>query len=122
MTLRSGNTTCPGNVNELQLIDISDITNPTLIESFPMENPHGLTKSGDLLFVCEGDSGLKAFNAVKPEELDHNQIALFNEFSTYDAISLPNGLLMVIGKDGLYQFDFSDPSNMQQISKIGIAN
>ena len=62
VTLRSG-TTCNGFTNQLDILDISNMSSPTLVKSYPMQNPHGLSKDGKLLFICDGDAGLKLFDA-----------------------------------------------------------
>lgn len=118
VTLRSGNA-CQGFVNQLDVINIRDVTNPQLIESYAMENPHGLAISGTTLFVCEGEFGLKVFDASDSRAIDRNQLAHFKDIHAYDVIPLDN-VLMVIGEDGLYQYDYSDPTNIQQLSKLTI--
>jgi len=30
-----------------------------------MTNPHGLGKQGDLLFICDGNAGLKVFGCIR---------------------------------------------------------
>lgn len=122
VTLRSGNT-CDGFTNQLDLIDVTDIHSPKLVESFPMDNPHGLAITSDrTLFVCEGNYGLKVFDADTPETLDKNRIDYIKGLSTYDVIALSNGNLLVIGSDGFYQYDYSNPKNLREISKITVAN
>jgi hypothetical protein len=58
VTLRSG-TICQGFTNQLEVIDISDLTAPTLLQTYPMTNPHGLGVDGKTLFICDGSDGLK---------------------------------------------------------------
>ncbi|MBK9190108.1 MAG: hypothetical protein IPM77_00685 [Crocinitomicaceae bacterium] len=60
VTVRS-NSFCAGDLNQLDVIDISDINNPVLQKSFEMTNPHGLGISGNALFICDGEDGLKIF-------------------------------------------------------------
>ncbi len=120
VTLRSGNE-CQGFTNQLDLIDVKDIYNPKLVESFPMDNPHGVAITTDqTLFICEGDFGLKVFDASDPEKLDNNRIDYKKGLSTYDVIALPNGNLLVIGSDGFYQYDYTNPKNLKEISKISV--
>jgi len=37
--LRSG-TECQGFANQLDVVDISDLSNPSLLKTYPMDNPH----------------------------------------------------------------------------------
>jgi len=118
VTLRSGNQ-CFGFTNELDVIDISSIQNPFLVKTYPMFNPHGLGIDGNVLFVCDGDAGLKIYDATDPMEIHMNQLAHFPDIKTYDVIPL-NGVLMMIGADGLYQYDYSNISEIVLLSTIPV--
>ena len=43
----------------------------------------------------------------------------FDDFTAYDVIPL-GGLLLVVGPDNLYQFDYTDLNNIVKISEIPI--
>lgn len=118
VTLRTGNM-CNNGQNLLEVIDISSITNPYLVKSYPMFNPHGLGTDGDLLFVCDGTAGLKIYDKSDPLAILTSQIAHYPDFDTYDVIPM-NGVLMLVGEGGIYQYDYSDPENIVQISHITI--
>ena len=118
VTLRTG-TICANGQNLLEVIDISSITNPYLVKSYPMFNPHGLGIDGNLLFICDGNAGLKVYDKTNPLEIISNQLAHFADFNTYDVIPY-NGVLMLIGSGGIYQYDYSDPSNLTLLSQIPI--
>lgn len=118
VTLRSG-TTCQGFTNQLEVLKIDNIANPTLLKTYPMSNPHGLSKQGDLLFICDGTDGLKIYNAA-----DVNNLLLIkkiNDIEAYDVIAW-NNIALVVAKNGLYQYDFSDANNIRLLSKITVAN
>lgn len=120
VTLRDG-TFCEGFINQLDVIDVSDILNPSLIESFPMDNPHGLSIKDNNLLLCEGTHGLKVFDIENVEDIPNNKIDHIKGFDAYDVISLPNrNVALVIGKDGLYQFDTSDPRNLKELSVLSV--
>lgn len=118
VTLRTG-TRCTNGSNLMEVIDISSITNPYLVKSYPMFNPHGLGVDGDLLFVCDGDAGLKVYDKSDPLQILNNQLAHYKDFNTFDVIPL-NKILMLIGANGIYQYDYSDPKNIKQISQLKI--
>lgn len=119
VTLRDG-TECQGFINQLDLVDISDLTNPFLVESFPMDNPHGLSIRGDHLMLCEGIHGLKAFDISDPQNLDEKQMDHYEGVHAFDAISLPGTapITMVIGEDGFYQFLFKPDEGFSLLSRI----
>lgn len=115
VTLRGGNA-CDGFVDQLEIIDVTDITAPQLIKIYPMDGPYGLAVRNQVVYLCDGDSGLKVYDVEDPEAmdlLDHER-----GVTTYDVISLSDSHLLMIGADGLYQYDTSDKTNLQVISHI----
>ncbi|MGB3587854.1 MAG: hypothetical protein WBA23_15000 [Tunicatimonas sp.] len=116
VTLRDGNT-CWGAQNQLDVIDISDVANPRLIESYSMDHPHGLAIDGTTLFVCEGEFGLKVFDASNSREVSESLLAHIQNIHAFDVIPL-DGVLMVIGDDGLYQYDYSNPADLKLLSTM----
>ena len=118
VTLRSGNL-CQGETNQLDVIDISDLTEPTHVKSYSMTEPYGLGIDDEILFICDGSAGLKIYDAYDPMNIDNNLIADFPDIETYDVIPL-NGILMLIGDDGLYQYDYSNLTDIQLLSSITI--
>ena len=118
VTLRGG-TECGGFTNQLDVIRISNITQPVLEASYSMVNPHGLGIRNGTLFICDGEAGLKVYNAADPRAISQNQIAHFPNIHAFDVIPLTTVLLM-IGEDGFYQYDYSDLNNIRQISHIPI--
>lgn len=118
VTIRTG-TFCGGVQNQLDLVDIRDLRRPQLIKSYQMQNPHGLGIDFPTLYLCEGTHGLKVFDVQDPFSVDKNLLAHFKKMDAYDVIPLGKTLMMV-GKDGLYQFDATDPKNLRQLSKIPV--
>jgi len=118
VTLRDG-TDCRFGQNMLDVINISNPRTPLLEKTFPMLNPHGLGIDGNVLFVCEGDHGLKVFDATDPVNLVEKQF--IKGIRTYDVIPR-NKVLLVVGKDGLMQYDYRDADNLKLLSMIPLAN
>ena len=118
VTLRSGNI-CDGFVNQLDVVNIRDLNNPTLEKTYPMDNPHGLGIDRDNLFLCEGEFGLKVFNTEDVQKISDNLIKHIGDVHAYDVIPFQNNLIMV-GQDGLYQFDYSDPAALPLLSHIPV--
>jgi len=116
VTLRTG-TSCAGSSNLLDVIDISNITSPRLVKSYMLTNPHGLSKDGNLLFICDGSDGLKLYDAA-----DVNNLKLLDHvkgIDTYDVIAW-NNTLIVVSKTGLHQYDYTDKKTMRLLSTIQI--
>jgi len=120
VTLRSG-TACGSTQNLLEVIDISSITHPYLVKSYPMYHPHGLGIDGDLLFICDGGAGLKIYDRSDPLAILANQLAHYADIDTYDVIPY-QGVLMLVGDDGIYQYDYSNPENIFELSHLDIVN
>lgn len=102
VTLRGGNE-CGALESGLFIVDISDITKPTLKKTYPMDNPYGLGVKDEKLFVCDGTSGLKVYNKTNVDD-----IALLNHFkkiNAFDVIPLESHLVL-IGDGILLQYEY----------------
>jgi len=117
ITLRNGSP-CRDSDNQLDIVDISDITNPVLVQSHTMENPHGLSVRDNTLYLCEGDFGFKTFDVT-----NKNSLTQYSELpmKSYDVIAVPHtGLLLIVGEDGFYQYDATNNTSLQMLSKIEV--
>ncbi len=110
---------CHMGTNELQVIDISDLKNPTLLKKYQMTNPHGLGIDNSTLFICDGSDGLKIYNAADVNAIDAHSIVNYSGMDALDIIPF-NKVAMMIGKNGLYQYDYSDLKNIKLLSKLDI--
>jgi hypothetical protein len=120
VTLRSGNF-CNNGVNELHVIDIKNPSQPKLIKAYPMLNPHGLGLAENYLYVAEGKHGLKSFNASDVLTIDKNQLEFIQSMKSSDLIPGPKSLI-VIGTDGVCQYDYSNPAQLKKLSCIQVIN
>jgi hypothetical protein len=120
VTLRSGNT-CWNGPNELQVVDIKNLREPKLVKAYPMLNPHGLALSGDHLYIAEGQHGLKSFNVANVMGIDQNQLEFLKSMKSVDIIPGPKSLI-VIGPDGVCQFDYTKPDKLKPLSCINVKN
>ncbi len=119
VTLRSGNPECDGFTNELDVVDISNLRNPYLVKAYPMHNPHGLGIRENTLFLCDGEEGLKVFDTKDVHKIVENSLAHFPDIHAFDVIPLHN-ILLLIGEDGFYQYDYSDKENIVLLSRIPV--
>lgn len=104
LTLRGGNL-CGQLESVLEVIDISDKTNPTLAARYNLENPYGLGIKNDMLYVCDGTAGLKLFERETSEDL--RLVNSLKDIQAKDVIPLEKSLIM-IGEKTLYQYDYMD--------------
>jgi hypothetical protein len=118
VTLRSG-TPCRGFTNQLDVLDITNLSSPTLVKTYQMNNPHGLAKDGNTLIICDGSEGLKFYNASDVRNLLLQKH--ITGLNTYDVIAI-SGWALVVAKDGLYQYDDPSLSNVNLLSKMNVKN
>ncbi len=118
VTLRSGNM-CGGTADLLEVINVSDKSNPSLIASYTMNEPYGLGISGTTLFICQGDNGLVVYDVEDKLDINNNKLAEFPNINALDVIPLDD-LLFTIGDEGFYIYDYSNLENITLLSKIEI--
>ncbi len=118
ITLRTG-TTCGGGTNCLDIVNIKDISQPEMVITYAMTNPHGLGKGGDLLFICDGNAGLKIYDASDPKTLGNHLIYTYPDINAFDVIPIGD-ILVLIGDDGLYQYNYSNIQNITLLSRIEV--
>jgi hypothetical protein len=116
VTLHSG-TTCMGFENQLDVVQLNDLNNSKLVKTYNLTSPHGLSKDGNLLFICDGTDGLKIFDAT--DVMNLKLLKHIKGMETYDVIT-DNGIALVVTKDGLYQYNYKDVNNISFLSKIDI--
>jgi hypothetical protein len=117
VTLRNGNV-CGRDkeINRLEVVDISNPSNPRKVSTNKMQHPHGLAVDNGILFVCDGDNGLKVLDATNPRDVD--RIDTYDDISsTYDVINIPEKkLLILVGGNSVIQYDYTDVNKLKQLS------
>jgi hypothetical protein len=114
VTLRNGST-CGGFINQLDVLNIEDITKPTLIKSFPFSNPHGLSKDGKVLFVSDGAFGLKVVDASDVNNLQTKQSLPIG--NAIDVIAYKQ-LAFVMLDDAIQIYSYDQQFNITLLSTI----
>ncbi|MCC3151529.1 hypothetical protein Q3A66_02355 [Hymenobacter sp. BT770] len=118
VTLRSDGP-CARGLNQLDVVDLANLTRPQLAKSYPLSQPYGLGVDSSLVFVC--DKGIKVFDARNAPTLV--QVQSFSIAAT-DVIA-HKGVLLVTGTDGLYQYRYTaatatSAATLQQLSRIPV--
>jgi hypothetical protein len=107
----------PSDFNTLEIINIKNPESPHLLSNYSLESPYGLGVDGNLLFVCEGDQGLKILNISNP--FSAVMIKSYPDVHAYDVI--PNkGVLILTGNDGVVQYDYADHTAIKKLSTISV--
>lgn len=116
VTLRTGNR-CARGINRLEVISVKNPADPQKVGFYEMIQPHGLGIDNGNLFISEGDKGLKIMDATDPYNV--KQLQHITDIKTKDVIPFDN-VLMVTGKEGILQYDYSDINNVELLSVIPV--
>jgi len=108
VTLR-GNGNCGEANDELSILDISNLSSPKVKHVYPMHQPYGLGIRNNLLAICDGNAGLRLFDASKISDLLNNEYANETGMKAFDVI-LQDGRAILSAEEGIFQYDVSDPS------------
>ena len=121
VTLRGGNP-CGNSNNELLVVDVNNVTAPALVKAYPMHNPHGLAVEAGLLYLCDGNQGLKVYDTSNPDDVAGNLIFKDRSLTgTFDVIADPgSSTLIVVGKDGLHLYDRTNAADLKPLSTIAV--
>ena len=122
--LNSDNASCWRGTDALQVYDIADPKHPFLVSADEkIRSPKGLgvdAAAGRLFVCCKG--GLKVYDLAEPGYPvwvdDLTNLPEVGSIDAYDVIPR-GGLLILIGADGLYQFDYTE-ENLSFVSKIDL--
>ncbi|MEO0468221.1 MAG: hypothetical protein AAF206_01275 [Bacteroidota bacterium] len=121
VTLRNGDgRRCGDNfANQLDIVDIRQPAQPRLMSTFPMTNPHGVGVDQSVLFIADGEAGLRVFDAKDPINSGNKKLAHFPDMQGFDVIPY-EGTLIMIGADGVAQYDYTDPKDIKLLSTIPV--
>lgn len=118
-TLRTGEfAQCPGDINALVILDISNQNLVSQIQEIEMQSPYGLAMINTILYVGEGENGLKSFNAENPG--NPSLISWNRDVTAYDVLAHPTNpnILLITGPDGFQQYQLAPSSELQLLSSI----
>lgn len=107
VTVRSG-TTCGGTTNALLVYDVQVLEKPRLLQTVNLQQPQGLAIQEDILYVCDGNAGLKLFDVSEPKSpapLTTRDGYLFRDCIVYGDI-----LFCMVDK-GMVIYDITQPRN-----------
>lgn len=113
ITVRGGST-CGAIEDQINVINVSDISNPTLISTYLINEPYGLGIKNDILYVGCGNNGLKVFNALNSTNLVLKNTYLGN---VKDIIPL-NSHLITVGDNKITQYSYGPNYTLVMLSEI----
>lgn len=115
LTVR-GTSNCRRNsVDRLIVNNVEDPVTPYGVWEGEIANPYGLGTHDTLLYVCTGDSGLNVYSIFKPEY--PRFLYNLNSLHAWDVIP-DNNRLLVVGENGFYQYDFTNPAQPEFLSQL----
>lgn len=120
VTLRAGVQCRNQSINRLDVLKLSDdYRTITPVNMVNMTEPYGLGIDKKMLFICDGKAGLKVFDTKDKAKIGNNLIAEFPSIQAFDVIPV-NGYLFMIGNDGFYLYDYSNPKQIKLTGKIPV--
>jgi len=114
VTLRSDNDNCWRSVNQLEVINISNINMPVSVATHEMVCPRGLAVSDTLLFICDGLDlvVMTISNPLNPIEKKRYDM----DGTPYDVIA-KDGILTISYSEGVSQYSYNGDT-IQWISTV----
>lgn len=119
VTLSEGNR-CSNFTNQLDVIDISNITNPQLIKSYEMYRPKGLSVYNNTLFLCDEKAGLKIYDVTDKEKVSNNKLSAIQGNTFIEVIHTSPTEIMAIGPEGIFQYNVEVVATPQLLSQIEV--
>lgn len=108
LTLRSANNCAnPNGADELQVWEVSDPAEPTMLSTLAMPNPFGLSKNDDALWICTGN-GLARVNVT--DSTNPVLETTYPEILCNDIIIRSEAEAYVTSDDAIYLIDLSGTS------------
>ncbi len=119
LTLRSNSflgelNPCFRGVSELQVIDVSELQNPFIVNSWTLPNPIGLSITGDDLFVCDNVGGMTQFDITETPWINFQEN--FTDILGHDLI-IKDDLMMVVSSDKLQQYKITE-NGLEELGQI----
>ena len=102
-------------IQTLVVMDIRDLDRPSLITTYDVRTPRGLSLDGDVLFVCNDRSGFTVYDVSDPRDI--RELAREPDVMAWDAIA-DDGHLIVVGTDEVVQYDYSSPTRLVELSRL----
>ncbi|MEP7195321.1 MAG: hypothetical protein ABI851_02305 [Saprospiraceae bacterium] len=112
-----GGSACGGYENQLDIVDFTNLNSPFLKKSYPMKSPLGLAIRNNILYLC--DDGLKVIDVKNWNDIE----LLYHDssISSTDVIVYPDkDQAILIGEQGVLQYDISNPKGLKRLSIIPI--
>jgi hypothetical protein len=113
ITVRGGSS-CGAIEDQVNVIDVTTIANPTLISTTFVNQPYGLGIKNNILYVCCGSNGLKVFDAANSANLTLENTYAEN---VKDVIPLENQLI-VVGTNKIIQYSYGPNFTLVPLSEI----
>ena len=115
VTLRGG-TRCGQVVSALHVVDVKNLFNPKILNSYPLPQPMGLDVRWKIAYVCDDSAGVYILNVIDPNNI--RELARISEQFGYDTI-LSNWLLIVASRNSISFYNVANPQSPIFLSRYG---
>lgn len=115
VTLRGGSQ-CGGWSNQLDILDVSNVRNPLLINSYTkLDSPYGLAVRNGIAFICDGASGLRVLDVSDPHSV--TECRRYADLEAIDVIWHGDLLIVNTGEE-FYLYDASNPCELKEYGRL----
>lgn len=120
VTLRGGNI-CGGFDNQLEIYNVSNPSSPSLMQTYRMDGPAGLTIADNKLFICQPGFNLKVY-ALENNGLRGAELNTDNSLSqSMDVIGLEwVDRLIIRSTNGIQQMNYNERGVLTLLSELDI--
>ncbi len=102
-------------VNQLDVINIKNLYNINLIQTYALTEPLGMGLLDHYLFLCDGINGLHLYDFSMPYNLEH--VKKITNKHAYDVI-IKDTIMFFVGESGLEQYSVANIDSIFRISNI----
>ncbi len=114
VTLRSG-TICNSTLNQMDIVDVKDITKPKLVKSYTLSNPFGLCKQDKYVYICDNNAGVKIYDVTDPNNA--TLVKTLNIDNTRD-VFVYNNVAYIGTTESILLYDVTNTSAPKKLSSI----
>ncbi|PIB35542.1 hypothetical protein BFP72_09135 [Reichenbachiella sp. 5M10] len=106
---------CGGGNDVLDVVDLTDVMAPTLVQSVNVSSPYGLVLFDDYLFVGQGNNGMRVFNVADVNSIQ--SIGAYGDIKAIDFIRDEDNLIITT-ETGLVQVKVQTDGSFIILSQI----
>lgn len=113
-----GGSSCGDLTDRLMAVDVSNPSNPRLVQEIAIENSHGLGVDEDYLYMATGPDGIQVFELQRDGKVG-GRVHQESSFDAKDIIVRPDREELIVfgwGDAGIRQYDYAGEGRLNAVS------